>query len=277
MWTSQSFTNDEHVILSAYLLIPCILVVFSLALQHHVSRLKSAWLVPLSVPILIGLFVSAIVNVSGGYETHGAFSFELIGLSDSVFYFALLPPIIHNSGYALRRKDLVASGDAVCLLAFVGSVISLLFMAVVLKYACDNWIGVDISLLELIAFSSLMSSVDPVSALAVFSKLGVDPELYYLLLGESLFNDAICVTVFRSASKYVHVLCSSSLCLFVRSLTSHGTTLTTILPSLPPSLPPSINQSINRHRTILTLLITLQIHRHQPGRAFLQHCRSNRD
>jgi sodium/hydrogen exchanger 8 len=47
------------------------------------------------------------------------------------------------------------------------------------------------------------NSTDPVSTLACFSSLRVDPMLFYLVFGESVLNDAIAITVFKVASRYV--------------------------------------------------------------------------
>ena len=51
------------------------------------------------------------------------------------------------------------------------------------------------SMIECVAFASLISSTDPVSTLAVFQSLRVDPTLFYLVFGESVLNDAIAITV----------------------------------------------------------------------------------
>ena len=51
------------------------------------------------------------------------------------------------------------------------------------------------SVIECVAFASLISSTDPVSTLAVFQSLRVDPTLFYLVFGESVLNDAIAITV----------------------------------------------------------------------------------
>jgi sodium/hydrogen exchanger 8 len=42
-----------------------------------------------------------------------------------------------------------------------------------------------------------------VSTLAVFQKKRVDPQLFYLVFGESLLNDAVCLVLFNTLSKYV--------------------------------------------------------------------------
>ena len=41
-----------------------------------------------------------------------------------------------------------------------------------------------LSLMELLAFGALISSTDPVSCLAIFPRLQVDPTLFTLILGE---------------------------------------------------------------------------------------------
>ena len=45
--------------------------------------------------------------------------------------------------------------------------------------------------IEVLLFSSLISAVDPVAVLAIFQEVGVNPDLYFLLFGESLLNGII--------------------------------------------------------------------------------------
>jgi sodium/hydrogen exchanger 8 len=59
------------------------------------------------------------------------------------------------------------------------------------------------SLLELMAFSALISATDPVSTLAVFSEKKVDPHLFYLVFGDSSVNDAVSLVLFDSLSHLI--------------------------------------------------------------------------
>jgi len=55
----------------------------------------------------------------------------------------------------------------------------------------------------LLTFGGLISATDPVSTLAVFQTKRVDPQLFYLVFGESVMNDAIGLVLFHSFSKFV--------------------------------------------------------------------------
>lgn len=48
-------------------------------------------------------------------------------------------------------------------------------------------------------FASIISAVDPVAALNVFEDMGVNEQMYIVIFGEGLFNDA--VTVVSSGPK----------------------------------------------------------------------------
>uniref|UniRef100_A0A914DE54 Cation/H+ exchanger domain-containing protein n=1 Tax=Acrobeloides nanus TaxID=290746 RepID=A0A914DE54_9BILA len=52
-----------------------------------------------------------------------------------------------------------------------------------------------LSYLESFAFGSLISAVDPVPILTVFRALKVDVQLYMLVFGESMLNDAVSIVL----------------------------------------------------------------------------------
>lgn len=49
-------------------------------------------------------------------------------------------------------------------------------------------------------FGSLISATDPVTVLAVFHDLRVDFDLYSLVFGESVLNDAVAIVLYRLAT-----------------------------------------------------------------------------
>lgn len=51
------------------------------------------------------------------------------------------------------------------------------------------------------AFGSLISATDPVSVLAIFKEMNADVNLYAIVFGESIFNDAIGIVMYETVLK----------------------------------------------------------------------------
>jgi NhaP-type Na+/H+ or K+/H+ antiporter len=169
--------------------------------------------------------VSGIIRLAGGYtdastsasdSTHATtgagFQAGLLGFSPSIFYFGFLPLIIFESGYHLKRQLFFNNFLPIVLLALVGTCISIAIFSVGIyalfnRYshvlASSSSTPIRFSMIESVCFAALISSTDPVSTLVVFSSYRVDPVLYYLVFGESVLNDAIAITVFSVAAKFV--------------------------------------------------------------------------
>lgn len=111
------------------------------------------------------------------------FNVNYLGFSSNVFYFVFLPIIIFNSGYHLKRQLFYQNFDAILSLSVIGTSISTISITLglyLLKtyHLCDQLQS--FSVIEMIAWASLISSTDPISTLAVFSSMKVDPTLFYL-------------------------------------------------------------------------------------------------
>jgi len=50
---------------------------------------------------------------------------------------------------------------------------------------------------EAFAFGALISATDPVSVLACFKEMDADVDLYAVMFGESIFNDAIAIVMYN--------------------------------------------------------------------------------
>lgn len=74
--------------------------------------------------------------------------------------------------------------------------------------------------IELLTFGSLISATDPVTTLAVLQVKRVDPQLFYLVFGESALNDAVGLVLFQECSK---------LLVTVSSTTTHQKTTTELM------------------------------------------------
>ena len=58
------------------------------------------------------------------------------------------------------------------------------------------------SIIEILVFASLISAVDPVAVLSIFAEVGVNPDLYFLVFGESILNDGVAVVLYNMMSVF---------------------------------------------------------------------------
>ena len=86
-----------------------------------------------------------------------------------MFFFLLLPPIIFEAGYSLRKKDFFANFWTVSLYAVFGTIISTIIIGyLVYAIGLAEIVHIDTSSpLEALMFGSLISAVDPVATLSV--------------------------------------------------------------------------------------------------------------
>ncbi|CAG09834.1 unnamed protein product, partial [Tetraodon nigroviridis] len=124
-----------------------------------------------------------------------------------VFFNILLPPIIFHAGYSLKRRHFFRNMGSILAYAFLGTVISC-FVIGLLMYGCVTLIKQvgqldgDFFFTDCLFFGAIVSATDPVTVLAIFNELQVDVDLYALLFGESVLNDAVAVVLSSSIVAY---------------------------------------------------------------------------
>ncbi|KAB5543173.1 hypothetical protein PHYPO_G00076150 [Pangasianodon hypophthalmus] len=163
---------------------------------------------------------SLVVNVSGRFyeytlrgevnEGDPAPNTEILRkatFDPEVFFNILLPPIIFHAGYSLKRKHFFRNLGSILSYAFVGTLISsfvtglVMFGCVVLMSTLGQLAG-DFLFTDCLFFGAIVSATDPVTVLAIFNELKVDVDLYALLFGESVLNDAVAIILSSSIIAY---------------------------------------------------------------------------
>jgi NhaP-type Na+/H+ and K+/H+ antiporter len=82
--------------------------------------------------------------------------------------------------------------------AFVGTIISSVVIGVLVWLVVLTGLhSLKLTLMECLMFGSILSSTDPVTILAIFNQLRVDPTLYAIIFGESMLNDAVAIVLYR--------------------------------------------------------------------------------
>ncbi|XP_024935718.1 sodium/hydrogen exchanger 7 isoform X5 [Cephus cinctus] len=121
-----------------------------------------------------------------------------------IFFNIILPPIIFHAGYSLKRKYFFRNLGAILMFALLGTTISS-FVIGVLMYAFIQLIphlASSFTFLDTLYFGALISPTDPLTIISIFNDLHVDVNLYALVFGESVLNDAVAIVLSGSIQNY---------------------------------------------------------------------------
>ncbi|XP_029677283.1 sodium/hydrogen exchanger 6 isoform X4 [Formica exsecta] len=121
-----------------------------------------------------------------------------------IFFNIILPPIIFHAGYSLKRRYFFRNLGAILMYALIGTSISA-FVVGALMYAFVQLIphlSTSFTFLDTLYFGALISPTDPLTIISIFNDLHVDVNLYALVFGESVLNDAVAIVLSGSIQNY---------------------------------------------------------------------------
>lgn len=124
-----------------------------------------------------------------------------------VFFNILLPPIIFHAGYSLKKRHFFRNLGSILAYAFLGTAVSCfiignLMYGVVKLMKIVGQLSDKFYYTDCLFFGAIISATDPVTVLAIFNELHADVDLYALLFGESVLNDAVAIVLSSSIVAY---------------------------------------------------------------------------
>ncbi|KAI9144793.1 Sodium/hydrogen exchanger family-domain-containing protein [Paraphysoderma sedebokerense] len=181
--------STERDVVAQGLLIMGFMIV-ALLLGLTTKKYRIVWLQEPAVAILIGLATGLLVMlVSGGKVSY------YLTLKASFFYTVLLPPIIFEAGYSMKKVSFFKNFGVITSLALIGTLFSTFVTAFIIWLI--GRVVFEISFLESMIFGSLLSATDPVSVLATFSEMPISKHINIIIFGESALNDAVAIIFYR--------------------------------------------------------------------------------
>ncbi|XP_020774407.1 sodium/hydrogen exchanger 7 [Boleophthalmus pectinirostris] len=177
---------------------------------------------PLSCSLKEGPASTLLLNVSGKFfeyslkgeinlrEIHNVEQNDMlrkVTFDPEVFFNILLPPIIFHAGYSLKKRHFFRNLGSILTYAFIGTAVSC-FVIGNLMYGVVKLMQVAGQLMDkfyytdCLFFGAIISATDPVTVLAIFNDLHADGDLYALLFGESVMNDAVAIVLSSSIVAY---------------------------------------------------------------------------
>lgn len=182
---------------STEILIMLFLLMLSIMGGHFLKKQRHRYLQESGLTTLIGVVAGLILKSMDIEEYTTNLSNHFVRL----FMILLLPPIIFESGFNMQKKHFFRNVGSIMLYAFLGTFIAIIFSSIMF-FVC-GWLNFtpSFSLKESCAFGAFISSTDPVAVLAIFKEMDADVTLYSIIFGESIFNDAIAIVLYRSFSE----------------------------------------------------------------------------
>ncbi|XP_074110400.1 na[+]/H[+] hydrogen exchanger 3 isoform X1 [Cotesia typhae] len=121
-----------------------------------------------------------------------------------VFFNIILPPIIFHAGYSLKRKYFFRNLGAILMFALIGTTISSVVIGLLMYgfFKLVPNISESFGFLDTLYFGALISPTDPLTIISIFNDLHVDVNLYALVFGESVLNDAVAIVLSGSIQNY---------------------------------------------------------------------------
>ena len=173
-----------------------LLILFLAIIGGNALRQKGVnWLQEAGLATLLGIFFGLILEILG--ETPQIKSVTMLN-SEFILY-VLLPPIIFQSGYNIDKQVFFGNFGAIITYSFIGTLISAILISwssfLLSYFEITSW---NFSLVECFAFGIIVSSTDPFSILPVMKLREIDRSLYNIIFGESLFNGAITISLYRT-------------------------------------------------------------------------------
>ncbi|CAN0899060.1 Sodium/hydrogen exchanger 2 [Linum grandiflorum] len=170
------------------LLLACILI-------GHLLE-KSRWMNESITALLIGVATGILILVT----TEGKSSRILI-FDEDLFFIYLLPPIIFNAGFQVKKKQFFRNFMTITLFGAVGTLISFVIISLGAK-KLFGLMGIDfLDTKDYLALGAIFSATDSVCTLQVLSQEET-PLLYSLVFGEGVVNDATSVVLFNAIQRF---------------------------------------------------------------------------
>ncbi|KAH1208825.1 Sodium/hydrogen exchanger 6 [Glycine max] len=105
-----------------------------------------------------------------------------------------------QSGFSLAPKPFFSNFGAIVTFAIFGTFIASIVTGILVYLGGLLFLMYRLPFVECLMFGALISATDPVTVLSIFQELGTDVNLYALVFGESVLNDAMAISLYRTMS-----------------------------------------------------------------------------
>lgn len=189
----QMLSTSDHgsvVSMNLFVALLCACIVIGHLLEEN------RWMNESITALLIGLATGVIILlVSGGKSSH------LLVFSEDLFFIYLLPPIIFNAGFQVKKKQFFRNFMTIMMYGAVGTLISFTVISLGAMEIFKSWDIGSLDISDYLAIGAIFAATDSVCTLQVLNQ-DETPLLYSLVFGEGVVNDATSVVLFNAIQSF---------------------------------------------------------------------------
>ncbi|KAK4575937.1 hypothetical protein RGQ29_026769 [Quercus rubra] len=188
----RNLGNQEHpqvLLITVFVAVLCLCLIIGHLLEEN------RWVNESITAILTGCVAGTVILfLSKGKSSH------ILTFNEELFFIYLLPPIIFNAGFQVKKKQFFQNFLTIMFFGVFG-----VFISAVVITAGSRWLFpklgfVGLTAREYLAIGTIFSSTDTVCTLQVLHQ-DETPLLYSLVFGEGVVNDATSVVLFNAIQK----------------------------------------------------------------------------
>lgn len=184
---SSSFLNTTTVIaLCLFFALLCACIVIGHLLEEH------RWANESITALLLGLCAGVVVLlVSKGRSS------KILAFNEDLFFLYLLPPIIFNAGFQVKKKQFFKNFSIILMFGVFGTIISFCLVSAG-AFLLFKKIGITtLNIEDYLAVGAILSATDSVCTLQVLNQEET-PFLYSVVFGEGVVNDATSIVLYNA-------------------------------------------------------------------------------
>ncbi|KAK6229812.1 hypothetical protein SCA6_018763 [Theobroma cacao] len=181
--------HEKVVPISLFVAILCLCLVIGHLLEEN------RWVNESITAIFIGFIAGTVILfLSKGKSSH------ILRFSEELFFMYLLPPIIFNAGFQMKKKQFFQNFITIMLFGVIGVFISASIVTVGSWWLFPKLGFVGLTARDYLAVGTIFSATDTVCTLQVLHQ-DETPLLHSLVFGEGVVNDATSIVLFNAIQK----------------------------------------------------------------------------
>ncbi|PON94140.1 Na+/H+ exchanger [Trema orientale] len=193
MWVelAKNLAKDRSQVvpISLFVAVLCLCLIIGHLLEEN------RWVNESITAIFMGCIAGTIIlALSKGKSSH------ILTFDEELFFIYLLPPIIFNAGFQVKKKQFFQNFLTIMLFGVVGVFISAFIITSGSRWLFPKLGFVGLNVRDYLAIGTIFSSTDTVCTLQVLHQ-DETPLLYSLVFGEGVVNDATSVVLFNAVQK----------------------------------------------------------------------------